>query len=71
MLANCTSASIPLSQLIRGCPRRLLQSPGGRSDALKDDPAWNTNVSRNGRSGAINQHRLFALEVNGHGSYRT
>ena len=36
MLANsdCTSASIPLSQMVRGRPRGLLQSPGGLSDAL-------------------------------------
>ena len=34
MLADCTLASIPLSQVVRGRPRGLLQSLGGQSDAL-------------------------------------
>jgi len=35
VLANCTPASIPLSEVVRGCPRGLLQSLGGWSDALR------------------------------------
>jgi len=34
MFADCTSASIPLSQVVHRRPRGLLQSLGGRSDAL-------------------------------------
>jgi len=34
MLANCTSSSVPLSQVVSGCPRGLLQSLCGRSNAL-------------------------------------
>ena len=34
MLADCTSASVPLSRVVRGHPRGLLQSPSGLSDAL-------------------------------------
>ena len=33
MFADCTSASIHLSQVVRGHPRDLLQSLGGQSDA--------------------------------------
>ena len=34
MFADCTSAPVPLSQVVRGRLRALLQSLGGRSDAL-------------------------------------
>jgi len=34
MFADCTLASMPLSLVVHGRPRGLLQSLGGRSDAL-------------------------------------
>jgi len=58
MLADCTSASFPFSQVVRGRPPGLLQSLVVGA-TLGDDLAWNLNVPRGNRSGAV----LIALMI--------